>query len=101
MSNLPAVIDLIALVLAVWRLSYMLIYEDGLFNILDLIRRGANRIGLGDLFACIYCLSVWVGAGLLFITQYEAGVFFIRVLALSAAVIIIHVMILRKYSEGG
>lgn len=82
-------LDITALVLAVWRLSYMLIEEDGLFNIFDLIRRGSNRIGVGDLFACIYCMSVWVGAGLLFITRYEAGVFFIRVLALSAAAVFI------------
>jgi hypothetical protein len=53
---------LLLLVLATWRLSYMLVHEDGLFDIFDRLRRYANTTHFDGLFACIYCMSVWVSA---------------------------------------
>lgn len=51
-------LDLLALILATWRLSYLLAKESGPRNILTTLR------GRFHLPACIYCLSVWAGAGL-------------------------------------
>jgi hypothetical protein len=57
-----SLLQLIILIPATWRLSYMLVSEDGLFDMFDHLRRVANRTPLDGLFACIYCMSVWVSA---------------------------------------
>ena len=64
---------------AVWRISYMLVNEDGPFDILESFRdwlgieydiegeRGYNpllplwRTTIADLFLCVYCMSLWWG----------------------------------------
>lgn len=52
---------------AVWRISYMLVNEDGPFDLFSNFRlwvaskTGAIYDFLDSLFACIYCMSVWVG----------------------------------------
>jgi hypothetical protein len=66
--------------MAVWRISYMLVWEDGPFDILEKFRR---KIGIGydtegergvysgpllrttvaKLFLCVYCMSVWWAFG--------------------------------------
>lgn len=56
--------------LVAWRVSSLLLREDGPFRIFDRVRDlvGANRSGelsaLAGLFTCIWCISVWVGAAL-------------------------------------
>lgn len=55
-------LDLIVGGLAVYRTSRMFVEELGPGDVFDRIRRLANRWEFtGELFACIYCLSVWVG----------------------------------------
>jgi hypothetical protein len=46
-------------VLAVWRLTALVAYEAGPFDLLVAVRRGLVRIGLGRLVGCFYCLSIW------------------------------------------
>lgn len=57
-------------VLATWRITHLLAYEDGPA---DLVVRLRSRMGqgfFGKLMDCFYCLSFWVAAPLaLFITQ--------------------------------
>lgn len=61
-------------ILATWRLSAMLSYEAGMFNIFIRFREFIGIVHddngdvvdsdgsfLADLFSCIWCLSVWVG----------------------------------------
>lgn len=62
--------------LAVWRLSYMLVWEEGPGHVFGKLR---NKVGvkhtadhrpygesfLGELFSCLLCMSVWIS---LFIT---------------------------------
>lgn len=48
--------------LAVWRLSNMLVNEDGPGDVFDGLRRIANRGPLAGLFSCVYCMSVWISA---------------------------------------
>lgn len=56
--------------LATWRLSILLIQDDGPFLVFSRLRRavGADRpgevTGLAFVFTCIYCMSVWVGIAL-------------------------------------
>jgi hypothetical protein len=52
-------------VLATWRATRLLLYEDGPFDVLDRLRAEASKTETGDtLFSCHYCMSVWVGLSL-------------------------------------
>jgi hypothetical protein len=48
--------------LAVWRLTMLLSFEAGPFDLLSRIRAGLVRIGLQRLIRCFHCLSVWISA---------------------------------------
>lgn len=94
--------DLIVIALAVWRFSYMLINEDGPFDILDRVRRLANRVDtISALFACIYCMSIWIAAALLLLRTVSLTVFEIIVYigALSAIAIAVQHTIERLKHE--
>lgn len=46
--------------LAVWRVSTLLCYEAGPFDVFAWIRAGFVKIGLHRLIGCFYCTSFWV-----------------------------------------
>lgn len=103
--------DFIILILAIWRLSYMLVYERGPFAIFDrwrdLIRikevemttqtsygefkekKRAPTNELGQLFVCIYCLSIWIAPLLWLAWQTEAGRLIVTWLALSGGALVV------------
>lgn len=59
-------VRLIVAALATWRVSSLLLYEDGPFNVFMRLREAVDWNGLGPtqlrlLFSCIYCISIWVG----------------------------------------
>jgi len=82
--------ELIILILATWRVSHLLVYEDGFLNLADYTRRLANlTTHTGELFACVYCLSVWVGIVFALI-WYAGGLVFLIPLALSGGAILLH-----------
>ena len=59
MSAINFTVVLLA-VLAVWRVTHLLVAEDGPWDALAHLRRGAAKLGLGRLVSCFYCASVWV-----------------------------------------
>jgi hypothetical protein len=59
--------ELILLLAATWRLSYLIAREDAPFGIMRRIRAVTT---LGGLLDCIYCASVWCAFGLLLIYPY-------------------------------
>lgn len=92
--------DALILALAAWRLAYMLVYEEGLFEVFDRMRRVANNWETaGKLLSCVWCCSVWTAAGLLLLWQFDAGRVIVYVLALSALAITLHVVI-EKVKHG-
>ena len=53
--------------LVTWRVSYMLVKEDGPLFMLArmrayLAKNQQKRGGLFDLISCVYCTSVWIGS---------------------------------------
>jgi len=81
-------------ILITWRISHLIIHEEGPFAIFarwrdwvgvkyDLHNRAYSQNELGKLFTCLYCASVWVG-----IVIAKGDV--LRGLALSAGAIFIH-----------
>ena len=78
-------------VLAVWRLTHLLHVEHGPWGMFTRVRASAPRLGLGDLFACFYCLSFWTAApvALLLASRWQTRL--LTWLALSAGTILIEV----------
>jgi hypothetical protein len=48
--------------LAVWRVSHLVVREDGPWRVFARLRRRAESTAWGDLLGCIYCMSLWVAA---------------------------------------
>jgi len=46
--------------LAVWRMTHLLHLEHGAWGLIGSFRAFAERLGLGDLVQCFFCLSLWV-----------------------------------------
>jgi alkylhydroperoxidase family enzyme len=47
-------------VLAVWRVTHLLVAEDGPWNAFAHLRRAAAAVRLQRLADCFYCASVWI-----------------------------------------
>lgn len=78
-------------VLAVWRVTHLLHVEHGLWGVLTHVRAQAARVGLGELFACFYCLSLWTAAPVAWWLASTWQGRFIAWLAVSAGAILIEV----------
>ena len=50
--------------LATWRVTHLLVAEDGPADVVVRLRRRAGSSWAGDLLDCFYCLSVWVAVPL-------------------------------------
>jgi len=50
-------------VLAVWRVTHLVVAEDGPWYVFQRLRRAAAAIGLERLVSCFYCASVWIAIG--------------------------------------
>ncbi len=50
----------IVLVVAVWRLTHLIVAEDGPFELIIKVRKSAGNSFLGKLMDCFYCLSIWI-----------------------------------------
>lgn len=56
-------VALVAVILCVWRLTSLVCYEAGPFEIFSRLRRVFYTWRLGALVECFHCMSVWVAAG--------------------------------------
>ena len=75
--------------LTVWRVTHLLVDEDGPWKIIARVRGRLGASVLGELMDCFYCLSVWIALPLAWIL---APVWSERLLlwpALSAAAILL------------
>jgi hypothetical protein len=82
-------IELLILILATWRISHLFVHEDGFLHIAEYTRRLANLTTItGELFACVWCLSVWVGA-LFTVVWAMGGLVYLIPFSLSAGAILI------------
>ena len=92
--------------LAVWRITSLLVHEDGPLCIFVKFRHfigirydkfskpyGKNIIAEG--FTCVWCLSVWISAALAWLSPNAVNVhmYLITVLALSTFVIIVDALV--------
>jgi len=73
MVPLPAVSSPVWLVLcwlAAWRLTVLLSYESGPFEVFSWLRLAFARVGLQRLIRCFHCMAFWVSAAIVFLV-YE------------------------------
>lgn len=84
-------LDLLILVLATWRLAYLIAKEDAPLRLMARLRA---RFPLGGLTTCQYCASVWAAAGL-YLLMLTPAVWIVYILAISGGA-----MLLYRYTGG-
>lgn len=91
----PSAVWFVLGVLAVWRMTHLLHLEHGPWGVIARVRAAAERLGLGELVHCFFCLSMWVAvpAALWLAATWPGRV--VTWLALSAGAILIEVRGLR------
>lgn len=100
--------DVVLAAMAAWRVSHMLLHENGPFTV---FRRLRERLGVTyypdsnevasyryEITTCIWCLSVWVGGGIAALWWFAPHIAFWLCLpyALSAFVVLMHKLTTTK-----
>jgi hypothetical protein len=65
MSSTDAWLRLVLAILATWRVTHLLAFEDGPWDILARVRMRLGEGFFGRLLDCFYCLSLWVAASII------------------------------------
>jgi len=76
-------------VLAVWRVTHLLVAEDGPWKVFAHLRSGAAKLGLDRLVGCFYCASVWIAVPFALLIAREWRMLAICIPALSGGAIAI------------
>ncbi|HEY7032574.1 MAG TPA: DUF1360 domain-containing protein [Thermomicrobiales bacterium] len=71
--NPPDPVVFILAVLATWRLTHLLVAEDGPFNAVVRVRARLGDSVVGQAMDCFYCLSLWIAAPLALATARTPG----------------------------
>jgi hypothetical protein len=79
-------------VLATWRVSHLLVSEDGPWNLLARLRQRLGNGVLGQLMDCFGCASMWVAAPIAFFVFRRLPELFVCWLALSGAAFLLERM---------
>lgn len=77
-------------VLSVWRVTHLLVAEDGPWNILARLRQRVSEGFFATLIGCFYCLSVWVSAPFAWMIGSGKKERLLLWLALSGGAILLH-----------
>ena len=91
---------LLLTVMAVWRVTAMLMYEVGPYGIFVSLRRGLVKVGLGRMVGCFYCLSLWTSCGAMLIFSLSATTPLV-ILGVAGAVAIIERLLTGAPTTGG
>ncbi|MDQ3283937.1 MAG: hypothetical protein M3Q69_21240 [Acidobacteriota bacterium] len=75
-------------VLAVWRVTHLVVAEDGPWDVFAHMRRAAAAIGLERLVSCFYCASVWVALPFALLVERRWQALVIAIPALSGGAIL-------------
>jgi hypothetical protein len=71
--------------LAAWRLTHMIVAEDGPWNIIVRLRAWLGDSIAGRTMDCFYCSSVWLAIPFAFFIAYDVLSWFVSWLAVSGA----------------
>lgn len=96
---------LVISVLAVWRLTSLICFESGPFDMMSKLRLLLYRHKLGNLIECFHCAALWISV-FVTIVVYEVGIatVFLAIAAAGGASIIerslLHESILEENNDG-
>jgi hypothetical protein len=76
-------------ILSVWRITHLLHAEDGPWDMVVHLRRGAGAGFWAQLLDCFYCLSIWIAAPFGIFLGEKPGERILLWLALSAGAILL------------
>ncbi len=81
--------DYLVLALATWRISSLIVNEDGPYKLCKSVREWLQRTISAELFNCLWCASVWVAIALTIAYWYvpELTIWLMLPFALSALAI--------------
>lgn len=85
--------------LAVWRLSHLLAYEDGPFDLVVRLRQRVGNGFFGSLMDCYYCVTVWIAIPFALLLTHDVVTGLVTWLALSGAASALYKAIDRGRSE--
>lgn len=93
--------NFILFALVTWRITYLLVHEDGPFNLLQVVRDWAGKYT--EALECVWCTSVWMGLLVslfsTFLLSYSALFVIPHALAYSAMSIFITVILERVQAD--
>jgi len=95
--------------LATWRVTHLVVYEDGPWDLIVRVRRRAGDGFWGRLMDCFYCASMWVAATVAFAFRPNLADWVLLWLGLSGAACLLDrlarepvaIQPLAKYEEEG
>ena len=58
-ANPDAWISLVLVSLAVWRITTLICFEAGPFDVLVRFRRAGYKVGVGRVLECFHCTALW------------------------------------------
>jgi hypothetical protein len=79
---------LVLSILAVWRIAHLLVFEDGPWNTLALLRHLTNTPLWSGLLNCFYCCSLWIAVPFAWLEGASWGERLLLAFALSGGAIL-------------
>src|SRR5262245_65918929 len=83
MDTWPLWMRVLLAMLATWRVSHLIVAEDGPWDVVVRVRRWAGSGMLGRLMDCFYCASLWIAAPCTLIVTRELWAWLVAWLAVS------------------
>lgn len=95
---MPDAVPFVVCSLAVWRVTHLLVEEDGPGDVVARVRGRLGARALGRLMDCFFCLSIWVALPFAVWLAGDVASGVVTGLGLSGAASVIHLMTVRKES---
>jgi Protein of unknown function (DUF1360) len=86
------------LVIVVWRITHLIVLEDGPFDLIIKIRKLAGNSFFGKLMDCFYCLSIWVGLGVAIFTSANVEMIIVLTLYYSGASLLLEKLTNKNFT---
>jgi hypothetical protein len=86
--------------LTIWRITHLLIAEDGPWDVVTRLRKSAGNGFWGELLDCFYCLSLWIAAPFAYGLGEDWKEKLVLWPALSAGSIVLERLTASRHAEG-
>ena len=86
-------------ILFVWRMTHLLIAEDGPWDVAVRLRRSVGEGFMGGMLDCFYCLSIWISVPLAIFLGEKPSEGILLSPALSAAAILLERVTENRHGE--